>query len=511
MHTPTHQLNYRGLGAGSARARRGLRALAQVLFLVFFSAAAAWAQRQPSATSLPECYTVSRNATGSAGASTTPRATAPAATAPAAARASGAAGSSCGEFAGFAPAFYQAKGLPELPIKTIRLIFHVMQKDDGSENWKEPSRDGGVDEAILQGYIDGLAAWPAGGSRVGGVNEVYSQLDERLEVVPGAPWPSVATRASPPYNHTRIQFELLAIRYYRDTYGWNMSNGMPTACKGPVYELGANEPGRNQDCMDYLYNRYVTNSATNPGIAGQAAIDPQDKTTVIHVFFGENPGPPGASLDRYGVTSSRYGTGGVAYSVPSKVIMMRGHYWSLRNHPLWAPGLPTNPSDPQASFRYSRYVMAHELGHCLGLWHPFDGVADCTRVYGDPTNPGESKSNNLMDRPAIPGLSLSQCQIGAMHDALSSGAMTFNSAGPSVADSYVDEAQTRNHWAQLPTQNNIIRTNQTWSTTHNLRGNLYVETGAVLIVKCRVGMLGATTVGGGGRQNSGAPRRAAHF
>ena len=39
------------------RAERGLRALAHVLFLTLFSTCAAWAQRQPSATSLPECYT----------------------------------------------------------------------------------------------------------------------------------------------------------------------------------------------------------------------------------------------------------------------------------------------------------------------------------------------------------------------------------------------------------------------------------------------------------------------
>ena len=351
-----------------------------------------------------------------------------------------------------------------MPIKTVRLIFHVMQKDDGSENWQERTRDGGVDEAILRGYINGVV-WPQAGqpgsAPARGVNGLFTLLDERITATGTA-----ITSAQPPYADTRIRFQLDAIRYYRSSYYWNMSNSAPAGCEGG-------------GCMGALYDTFVTNSANNPGITGQLQLTPEQKNNVIHVFFGENPGPPGAPLDQFGNSVSRYGTGGAAGSIPSKLIMMRGHYWSLRNHPYWAPGQPTNAGNQQQSFIYSSYVMAHELGHCLGLTHTFGGGCISSGA-NDPPAAAEGESNNIMDYPKYPGASLSQCQIGAMHDALSS--------------TFVDDAQIRDHWTRWagPAQDNIITQSQTWSTIHNLRGNLYVEPGAVLTVRCRIGMLGPT-------------------
>ncbi len=337
-----------------------------------------------------------------------------------------------------------------------------MQKDNGTENWQKPVNGQSADEDILRGYINGLAAWPANGSPTRGVNELFSQFDIRQDPTTGGATPSPAPA---PYGDTRIRFQIEAVRYYRSTLYWDMSNGALSSC-----EAGG--------CLPALYNRFVANSASNSGIIGQNPLTADEQNGVIHVFFGENPGAPGVPLDRYGVPASRYGTGGAA---GYKAILMRGHYWSLRHHPLWAPGLPTNLGDQQASFKYSLYVMAHELGHCLGLPHTFDGDG-CVSVYNDPTNPGKGLSNNVMDYPTYPGLSLSQCQIGKMHDVLSSGGGGY----------YVDETQVRDHWTRLPNQDNVISTTQTWSTIHNLRGNLYVQPGVVLTVQCRVGLLGPT-------------------
>ena len=65
--------------------------------------------------------------------------------------------SSCTQYPEYAPGTQLEQGLPEMPIKTVRIMFHVFQNDAGGGNWQSPDQDGGADEALLRGLVYGLA------------------------------------------------------------------------------------------------------------------------------------------------------------------------------------------------------------------------------------------------------------------------------------------------------------------------------------------------------------------
>jgi hypothetical protein len=185
-------------------------------------------------------------------------------------------------------------------------MIHVLQKDDGSENFHP-----GAEEDALRLLVLGQGNW--GGYPVKGVNGVYANLDNPLVVPPsGQQWPG-PTPAAAPLNDTRIQFIIEQVRYYHDTYGWDMSEGSTSSCPGG---------GSAGDCQEYLYNKYVVNTASNPGL--QAAIPTGLEGQVIHIFMGEHPGVGTPTLDQYGVATNRYHFGGVAMLAPSRYVILRG-------------------------------------------------------------------------------------------------------------------------------------------------------------------------------------------
>ena len=162
----------------------------------------------PSAPSLPECYTT---------------ALPPDAPGAAARGQLVVSGSNCRQYyPEYAPLAYDQQGLPEIPIKTVRIMFHVFQKNDGSDNWQSPTQDGGTDEAILRGLVYGIAYYPTSSSPTGraarGLNGIYGGLDNR--VTSATPNPA-ATPAPNPLGDARIRFQLEGIRYYRAPGGYH--------------------------------------------------------------------------------------------------------------------------------------------------------------------------------------------------------------------------------------------------------------------------------------------------
>ncbi|MDO7875782.1 hypothetical protein Q5H93_13645 [Hymenobacter sp. ASUV-10] len=235
--------------------------------------------------------------------------------------------SSCTDWYGYSPEFYAKQGLPEIPIKKVRIMFHVYQKDDGTGNWQSPAQDGGLDEPILTGLLNGLTNFPTPGSpHFRGLNELYGQLDNVLLASGGGN--QTVTPATGSDADTRIRFQLEGIRYYRSTELYDMSTGSPQGCIGSTGSQG-------QYCGRYYYKTVVTNTTDNQFGNGQLALTHDQQYNVLHIFWAEHPGVASTKVDAFGNLTSRYQSGGVAgngWSIPAPYFTLRGQYWLVKHY-----------------------------------------------------------------------------------------------------------------------------------------------------------------------------------
>jgi hypothetical protein len=156
------------------------------------------------------------------------------------------------------------------PTKTLRVAFHIFQKDDGSGNFQDTP----ADRAILQSFMDE-------------VNRRYASLDPHDPPV-----------NSPHITDSRIHFSLERIFFHRDSLAWNMDDNGPC---GPY-----------NSCGQKLYRQYVLNNHQ---------LSVYERENMLHIFMGESPGYP-------------YATGGAASGIGSKkYIRSRGYYWYYYKHP----------------------------------------------------------------------------------------------------------------------------------------------------------------------------------
>ncbi|RTQ48094.1 hypothetical protein EJV47_16780 [Hymenobacter gummosus] len=369
--------------------------------LSLLAAQPGWAQ-ELSAASKPQCYT---------------RTDAP----PSAARVDG-----CGSNEDYMPQ-------PNDPIRTIRLMIHVFQRADGTGNWQDLP----ADRRILSGLINGLTHYPAANQSVPGVNGIYAATSLRQQHNGAGNCVVVPNAVS--YD-TRIRVQLVDIRFHRDNRIWDMSS----ATNGQGCPDGM--------CEQQIFDQYVTS--------------PFDREHVIHVFMGENPGGASSTIDRFGNSTGRYGIGGRAQGIGAKNwFVMRGSYWAYYHHPNWAAGGVLNNANALRAFDYLQFLLAHELGHNLGLMHEDNG-GGCA-IYP------EGKSNNLMNYPGCDGYSLTPCQIGLIYKNLRDGLAGL--------DDLVAEPP-----CELAAPGDVVVTGpEEWRGPRSLKGNLYVEAGAELRISCR--------------------------
>ena len=265
----------------------------------------------------------------------------------------------------------------------VRVNIHFIQDADGKGNFRADD-DGGSDNA---------ADWNTAG-----------RWDTPSN--PGKPLPYLAP--DPNYNGYKFakQLILAANAQWKNNPQMQLpiGNNTPHPDKGIQFVLGGTYFHR--DAVLYKYdpvNRY----ASNTGLYSPQQFETYgtNKANEINIFLmGQATSPDLTASDNQWI----YGTGvagGLGYSASGNWLKI-GNPWRihlinrLRNNAGAVPGAMAS-------------ILNHEVGHLLGLAHPFQGGNGCADT---PQNSSAGAGNNLMDYGQQ--IALTPCQIGIAHNEL---------------------------------------------------------------------------------------------
>ncbi len=227
---------------------------------------------------------------------------------------------------------------------------------------------------------------------------------------------------SPYIRDTRIRYVVDTIYFHQNNIDWDMYCPKHSSKKCKLrYSKGKS-----------LYRKYV--------------IDDKNmvhRDSAIHLFWGENSAGKGMAS---GIGDKKW-------------IMICGFYVNyIELHNFWT----------------TSGLFRHELGHSLGLFHTSSGSDKCDDTPNHKTGwDSKPPANNMMDYNSSKK-ALTECQIGRMHYYLTGKAGTVGDA--LIRDFCVYDSSTI-----------VIRNGEDylWKCEKYLKGNLKIEAGATLTIKCK--------------------------
>lgn len=295
------------------------------------------------------------------------------------------------------------------PVKTIRLAVHSFQTDGGMLNFGHDSTS-----MELLGRV---------------INHANSAFAH-----PDAPDPAPPGGNKEVLKDTRIRLRLDTLLVHKSSVDHYFGRGVMKTLKSGGDSIFDEHAAYAK--ASALYERYV---------GGNSYLPAWLRDSCLHIFLIELHGYDGRGM------AADLGT--------RKWLYVAG---------AWAAGMPEDSGKKSDHWSAGR-LMAHEIGHCLGLQHPFAGP-----LLADLPYTARGQSNNIMDYWPRAAAGFSPLQMGTMH-------LYLSGLRGDLPQMTVSNTRSTRRPAELNTGDTIV-----WEGDSHLSGSVIIGSGSILLVRAHI-------------------------